>query len=548
MINYIFKLITFTSILIHKVNCVTTKTSFDDDINYNFYSNPNQNNHLIIYENESLLTLFSHTKIVSKYELNQQILSLNSLSHPLISIGKIIDKHDNYQNDMENMISSFINIFIPRITANDLMNNFVEDTNKRLYELSLFFQKQCLNIFSEADINKVFEDFTLDDYYLFPVTKDTFAKRKFKSTATAIIISTTAGFFSGDYITPLSIASELLFEDEVAKKAEQKSKKINVSDIGKINREIWLSYSKMYCINTFSVSFQYVDEYIKIVGDKVPYEFMKNFLSIVQHNVEKKIIVLDTEPVVKKRILENLIQKLEALKITTTKMEEIVLFDLYENIVRIVETQLTDSFATITSYVDSKIGELGKLKELLIMDFPITQLEVREQQRLNRVSKQINDNIKIEVELENEEKLSDTIFTAEQEIRKNKVLNDLKTMEFDAFTKLYIYGPIKRTGILISMSVLALPEGLAVGGLQGVYGFIKNISGIFIFNPITSMIVIFTGLTVFYITVVNSIQIGYNYCKWIYWVVTLPFITVYNVVAWITSKIITRQKINTNHE
>jgi len=542
MINYIFKLITFTSILIHKVNCVTTKSSFDDDINNNFYSNPNQNNHLIIYENDTLLTLFSHTKIVSKYELNQQILSLNSLSHPLISIEKIIDKHDNYQNDMDNVISSFINIFIPKMSANDIMNNFVEDANKRLYELSLFFQKRCLNIFSEADINKVFEDFTIDDYYLFPVTKDTFAKRKFKSTATAVIISTTAGFFSGDYITPLSVASELLFEDEVAKKAEQKSKKINVSDIGKINREIWLSYSKMYCVNTFSVSFQYVDKHIKIIGDKIPYEFMKNFLSIVQHNVEKKIIGLDTEPVVKKRILENLIQKLEALKITTTKKEEIVLFDLYENIVRIVETQLTDSFATIMSYVDSKIAELDKIKELLIMDFPITQLEVREQQRLNRVSKKINDNIKIEVELENEEKLSDTIFTAEQEVRKNKVLNDLKTMEFDAFTKLYIYGPIKRTGILISMSVLALPEGLAVGGLQGVYGFIKNIIGIIFFNPITSLIVIFTGLTVIYVTVVNSIQIGYNYCKWIYWAVTLPFIMIYNVFDLVNSKIIKTPK------
>ena len=35
-------------------------------------------------------------------------------------------------------------------------------------------------------------------------------------------------------------------------------------------------------------------------------------------NVEKKIIGLDTEPAVKRRILENLIQKLEALKITTS--------------------------------------------------------------------------------------------------------------------------------------------------------------------------------------------------------------------------------------
>jgi hypothetical protein len=344
------------------------------------------------------------------------------------------------------------------------------------------------------------------------------------------------------------VVSEVLFEDEVAKKAEQKSKKINVSDIGKINREIWLSYSKMYCINTFSVSFQYVDEYIKIVGDKVPYEFMKNFLSIVQHNVEKKIIGLDTEPVVKRRILENLIQKLEALKIVTTKMEEIVLFDLYENIVRIVDTQLSDSLGTITTYVNYKIGELDNLKELLIIDFPITQLEVREQQRLNQVSRQINDNIKIEIEIENEAKISDTIFTVEQEIRKNKIMNDLKTMEFDAFTKLYIYGPIKRTGILISMSILALPEGIAIGGLQGIYGFIKNISGIVLFNPITSMIIIFTGLTVIYVMVVNSIQIGYNYCKWIYWSVTLPFTSVYNLVTCVSNIIMTTKKINTNNE
>jgi hypothetical protein len=424
------------------------------------------------------------------------------------------------------------------------MNTFIEETNKKLYELTMFFQKQCLSIFSEADINKVFEDFTIDDYYLFPVTKETFAKRKFKSTATAVIISTTAGFFSGDYITPLSVASELLFDNEDAKKTEHKSKKINVSDIGKISREIWLSYSKMYCINSFSVSFQYVDEHIKIIGDKVPYEFMKNFLSIVQHNIEKKIVGLDTEIVVKKRILENLIQKMEALKIVTTKMEEIVLFDLYENMVRIVDTQLPNSIDTIMLYIESKISELDKIKELLIIDFPITQLEVREQQRLNRVSKKINDNIKIEVEMENEEKLSDTIFTAEQEVRKNKVLNDLKTMEFDAFTKLYIYGPIKRTGILISMSFLALPEGLAVGGLQGVYGFIKNISAIVFFNPITSLIVIFTGLTVIYVTVVNSIQIGYNYCKWIYWAVTLPFIMIYNVFDLVNSKIITPKKID----
>jgi hypothetical protein len=544
--NYIIKLILTVTILINDVTSVSTKSSADDT-NNNFYKDANQNNHLIIYENESLLTLFSHTKIVSKYELNQQILSLDSLSHPLIPVGKILTKYD-YQADAGNIITSFINILFPNKDANTLMNMFIEDANKRLYDSTMILQNQCLNIFLEGDIHKVFDDFSIDDYYLLPVTKETFSKRRFKSAVSAVIISTTAGFFSGDYITPISVASEVLFENEGVKNADSKSKKINVSEIGKINKEIWLAYSKMYCVNTFSVSFQYVDEYLKIIGDKVPYEFMRNFLSIVQHNVEKKIAGLDTEIVVKRRILENLIQKLEALKIVTNKMEELVLFDLYENIVRIVETQLHDSLDTITSFVDSKIVEIDNLKELLIIDFPITQLEVKEQQRLNQVSKQINDRIKIEIAIENEEKISDRIFTAEQEIRKNKVLNDLKTMEFDAFAKLYIYGPIKRTGILISMTVLALPEGLAVGGLNGIYVFIKNICGIVFFNPITSAIVIFIGLTVFYITVVNSIQIGYNYCKWMYWIVTTPFINVYNVASWTTSKIIKNTTPNINNE
>jgi hypothetical protein len=544
--NYIIKLILTVTILINDVTSVSTKSSADDT-NNNFYKDANQNNHLIIYENESLLTLFSHTKIVSKYELNQQILSLDSLSHPLIPVGKILTKYD-YQEDADNIITSFINILFPNKDANTLMNMFIEDANKRLYDSTMILQNQCLNIFLEGDIHKVFDDFSIDDYYLLPVTKESFSKRRFKSAVSAVIISTTAGFFSGDYITPISVASEVLFENEGVKSADKKLKKINVSEIGKINKEIWLAYSKMYCVNTFSLSFQYVDEYLKIIGDKVPYEFMRNFLSIVQHNVEKKIAGLDTEIVVKRRILENLIQKLEALKIVTNKMEELVLFDLYENIVRIVETQLHDSLDTITSFVDSKIVEIDNLKELLIIDFPITQLEVKEQQRLNQVSKQINDRIKIEIAIENEEKISDRIFTAEQEIRKNKVLNDLKTMEFDAFAKLYIYGPIKRTGILISMTVLALPEGLAVGGLNGIYVFIKNICGIIFFNPITSAIVIFIGLTVFYITVVNSIQIGYNYCKWMYWIVTTPFINVYNVASWTTSKIIKNTSPNINNE
>ena len=115
-------------------------------------------------------------------------------------------------------------------------------------------------------------------------------------------------------------------------------------------------------------------------------------------------------------------------------------------------------------------------------------------------------------------------------IHKNKVLNDIQNLEFDTLTKLYIYGPLKRTGILVSKTVLALPQGIAVGGLKGIYSFIGDIGGIVFFNPITSMIIIFIGLSIVYTMVANSIQLIGGYCKWFYTIVSFPFYMGYKFV------------------
>ena len=115
----------------------------------------------------------------------------------------------------------------------------------------------------------------------------------------------------------------------------------------------------------------------------------------------------------------------------------------------------------------------------------------------------------------------------------NKVLNDVKNMEFEAWANLYIYSPFKRTGILVSKTLFALPEGVAVGGVQGVHTFISSIGVIFIYNPVTTCIIIFIGLSIVYVSVANSIMMLINFFKWIYWCVSFPFISIYRFLVWI---------------
>lgn len=511
----------------------TTKTTIDSNF-------PEKvNTHMQIYENDSIVTIFSHIKPTSKYDLNLFVSSLYKLSHPSISIKNILTTYDVKR---EIMLSPFL-IFYHVNDAETVIQQFISHVNKRLHEFSNFYKTQCLNIVAKTDIQNVFDSFSVDDYYSTvepdspksgnpPNTKEKKFRRKFKAAASAIILSTTAGFFSGDYLTPLSVAGEVLFEsrntDDTIGKNKNKNK-VNISEIGMTPSEMWLSHAKIYCINTFAFNFWYEDGRITIVGDKIPYEFMRNFFSIVQHNIETMIAGLP-DKTVKKRILENLLQRIEAIKLVSNKLEELVLFDLYTNLITIVETPFSNSLDIVMKYIEANVNELFKLEELLVIDFPITQMEVREQEQINLATKKINDRIKIEVANENAEDLADTVFTAEQQIHKNKVLNDIQNLEFDMLTKLYIYGPLKRTGILVSKTVLALPQGIAVGGLKGIYSFIGDIGGIVFFNPVTSMIIIFIGLSIVYTMVANSIQLIGGYCKWFYTIVSFPFYMGYKFV------------------
>ena len=501
------------------------------------------NNHMQLYENDSAISIFSHIVPTTKYQLQTFVSSLYKTSSYPIQIAPLLTKYNQViQEKKTNVLAAF---FTSRLNAEQTIRQFVDETNKQFYELTSHFETQCLQIFAKASNQNVFDDFSIRDFYVsadstksedYAIAKE----NKFRQKIEATIFATTASFFSGDYITPLSLAADAIFLDAATGST---ATKINASRIGHSDREIWSAYSKIYCVNSFSVTLHY-DElmgHIRVIGDKIPYEFINNFLAITQYNIERKLgsgaiafafnskskesvaAAESNANQVNKRILENLMQQFETIKMITDKIEELVMYELYENILTISETQLPDALDMLMKYIRSKQNELFDLKKLLGRDFPITQMQIKEQQQLNIATKYINEVIKTEVAGENAEKLAFTVFTAEQEIHKNKVLNDLQTLEFDAFTRLYIYGPLKRTGVMISKTVIALPAGITSGGLTGIYAFIKSILSIIVFNPVTSGVIIFIGVTVLYATALNTLLIGYNFCKLVFWFVTRPF-------------------------
>ncbi len=525
----LFLKILFISLFIPTVTSDTTATAY--------------NNHMQLYENDSVISIFSHIIPTTKYQLQTFVSSLyKTTSYPILLAPLLTKYNQVIQEKKTNILTSF---FTSSLNAEQTIRQFVDETNKQLYELTSRFEAQCLQIFAKAGSQNVFDGFSIHDFYDSPKSADSpdspIAKEnKFRKKMEAVILATTASFFSGDYITPLSLATDAVFLDAAADAAD-KTRKINASRIGQSDSEIWSTYSKIYCINSFSASLHYDEttRHIRVIGDKIPYEFINNFLAITQYNIERKLssgalaFAFNSKSKesaddgnknkVNKRILENLMQQFEIIKMITDKIEELVMYELYENIQTISETQLPNGLDMLMKYICSKLYELVKLKELLGLDFPITQMQIKEQQQLNIATKHINEVIKTEIAVENAEKLAFTVFTAEQEIHKNKVLNDLQTLEFEAFTRLYIYGPLKRTGVMISNTVIALPAGIASGGIGGIYTFIKSILSIIVFNPVTSGVIIFIGIIVLYATALNTLLIGYNFCKLVFWFVTRPF-------------------------
>ena len=525
----------------------TTSTKFDyTNINQNFYQPINQtinqnitNKIIIIYENYSMLDVFSHydQKPISKQHLITFVSLLPKFSHYPINIKYLLDQYDVYMYQMNTYYSSIVSILYddPKSNSETIMLQFIDDTNKKLYEFSNKCKTFCLNVVAKANQKGIFDNFSafrLNKSEFPPNSREKKTNKNTQYSKSDIFVSASASFLTGDFVTPIYMVSDYLFSKQTPTHNSSPNNHNHTDFIP--NADLWLTYSKLYCINTFSMRIDFYNDVIYIVGDKIPYEFTANFISIIQQNINQHLNKYSKDSI-EFRALENMLQQFEVIKLLVYKVEEFIVLDIYDKLTNIIQTSFLKPLDVFKAYIDDIINDLYKMNELAYIDFPISQMEIKEQQQMNRVINQINEHIKTEIANQNKQKQDNSIFNAEQKVSMNKILNDVKNMEFDAWASLYIYSPLKRTGLLVSKAIISLPEGVAVGGLQGIYVFINNVASIFIFNPFTTSIILFIGLTVVYVSVANSIIMIMNFFKWIYLCVSFPFVSLYRFLIWLNS-------------
>jgi len=456
-----------------------------------------ENKNVIHHNSNSSLNSSFNDRNMKKYELVSFVSSLNKMSHPTIHfLETTIAKSNSFFKSLalllnEDHAHDHDHGFNAYFT---LINNELEDFSEhcKLYCLDVMHSAKKHGVFSVKEKNVETE------------------KKTNVEKGGAFLFAAAAAFVSGDIVAPVSV---FLTDDKVLKQID---KPLDVD----------FTYSKIYCINSFSLFFALESDKqsdnkqsdnkqksITIVGDKIPYEYLLEHISSLKEQIATNNNEKDSV------FLENILEQLEALKIVVTKLDELVVFELHDKLTNMIKEG--SSFSKIQKYISKKVSELVELKQdLLSKDFPISNADVSELARLNAVKRELN-------ALKHADQLTNTRQHSEQRVTKNVLQHELNENEFTAWATLYVYGPLKRTTSLIVRAVVSLPHGIAVGGLHGIYDFLGSLFQIFAGSPVTTGLIIVISLAVVYSSISTVFCSVYNFVSWIFF----PFLFLKKLVS-----------------
>ena len=474
-----------------------------------------------VNDNYSLNEVFEIThflkKPIQKSDLIHFVSSIPKLSTLSIDFRSIIDKYRMQS------ASFYRSIIIILYEDPDPLNSFFDIINEELYEFSDMCKSYCLDAVTKLNRLQLFEDLDFASASApSPSNTPKAEENNFNKYSKGAIFF--AALLNNDFVTPITIASDMF--------ADKPKPTLPIKNTMTADPDLLFAYSKVYCINTFSLSFVLdADDRLTIVGDKIPFSYFLDYMTVLQNSI---IVVKaydnanNNDLLTNKNILlENIWQQLEAFKMVALKMEDLIVFELFNKMSDLLA--FDKPLKKLKSYLTKKVSELTQFKDVLVKDFPILNMDLIEQERLAAVLRQIKTHIHDvaaeEADLLLQEQMAKSRAESASRVSKNVLQNELSGNEFEAFATLYLYSPLKRTSTLITRAIVAVPEGITIGGLQGIYDFLKSVGSIFFGSPITSFILIFIGLAVIYSTVANVFSIIYNFFYWL----LFPFLKIYKM-------------------
>jgi hypothetical protein len=447
---------------------------------------------------------------MQNYELVSFVSSLNKHSHSPISLTNLIDK---YQKQLQGFYIGLFQILYEDYDSAFIVDEYFNAVNDQLHDFSEYSKSYCLDTMSAINALNVFD--CLTESPKDPQVQENNISPKMHPKG-AFFFAAAAAFVTGDISAPVSVVADMMASDKLKAKAESKEKTKKKDNT--LNQAVSYAFSRIYCINTFSLQFALDDNNdLFIIGDKIGYEYFINYMTLIQ----SKLPSFSESDKIK-----NVWEQVEALKRVATKMDELVVYELYDKISDISSARF-NPFPKLKTYLSNKLSDIDRLKNMLDTDFPISKMYLLEQVRLNAATRHIKMQIKEEELKKHADELLNARQDSDQKVSKDVLQNELNGNEFEAFANLHVYGPLKRTTKLLTRAVIALPEGVTVGGLQGIYDFLGNIWTIFSGSPVTSTVITVGGLAVIYSSVTTIACSIFNFVSWVFF----PFLFVKKFVC-----------------
>jgi hypothetical protein len=440
---------------------------------------------------------------MQNYELVGFVSSLNKHSHSPISLTNLVDK---YQQQLQGFYIGLFKLLYEDYDSSLIIGEYFNSVNDQLHDFSEHSKSYCLDTMSVIKELNVFDHIIVSSKG--PKVQEHNISPKTHPKG-AFFFAAAAAFVTGDISAPVSVVADMM-SDKPKEKANKSESKENEEKT--FNPELAYAFSRIYCINTFSLQFDFVNDDLFIVGDKIGYKYFIDYMTLIQSNL----------PLSDTSILKNTWEQVEALKRVATKMDELVIYELYDKISDISSARF-NPFSKLKTYISSKLSDIDRLKNLLDADFPISKMYLSEQVRLNAATRRINAEKREEELKKHAEQMLNARQDSDQKVSKDVLQYELNGNEFEAFANLHVYGPLKRTTKLLTRAVIALPEGVTVGGLQGIYDFLGSIWTIFSGSPVTTGFITIGGLAVIYSSVANIFSIVFNFVSWVFF----PFLFIF---------------------
>jgi hypothetical protein len=513
--------ILFITFYLNSVAAVSTKIDFyPTEVTQSII----QYNNSLNYSLNDVFSLKANSFKMQKNELIGFVSSLNKHAHSPINFINVIT---NYNPSFFDFYTNMQMILYEDYDQSAFIDNYFNSVNEQLDDFSDYTKAYCLD--TTTSVLKYFN-------FLEEVSSTTSAEKgpkveennihtKTKVKRAFLFATAAAAFATGDIVTPVTVAADMLSNASPKEKPNAKANANLSQNLTIMSPDTFLTYSKLFCINTFSLQFSLDNNNeLTIVGDKINYDYFIDFTNYIQD----RLAYIQDRLASNKDVSgpKNIWEQVEALKRVAIKMDELVVYELYDRVYDISRSR-HNPFSKLKSYISSKLRDIDRLKNFLEADFPITKLDLLEQVRLNTATRLINAQIKEEALKKHADELSNVRQESDQRVSKNTLQNELNANEFDAFASLYVYGPLKRTTGLLTRAVIALPEGITVGGLHGIYDFLGSIYNIFSGSPVTTGFITVISLAVIYSSVANIFSIVFNFVSWIFF----PFLFIKKLIC-----------------